>query len=284
MRDTSHRYEQSQVDVQDSASPGVGGRDRNGTDKTLGFITGTGFYELPNLKDVSPRLVRTPYGDVEITIGTWHDLQVGFLPRHGAQHTIAPSKINYRANLWGLHHIGVTSMFSVCVVGTVETDIKPGDIVLIDQFLDLTKGRRPDTFFDEEGELRHTDMTYPYSGELRSLVAEAGEHEGIDLVSVGTYACFEGPRFESSAEASMARLLGAHVVGMTGYPEVALARELGLELCALAVVSNYAPGVVGNTVSHEEVTAVTDAVSAKLFRLLDRVVQLFAATVEGHAR
>jgi purine nucleoside phosphorylase len=82
----------------------------------------------------------------------------------------------------------------------------------------------------------------------------------------------------------MARLLGAHVVGMTGYPEVALARELGLEFCALAVVSNYAPGVVGNTVSHEEVTAVTDAVSAKLFRLLDRVVQLFAATVEGHAR
>ena len=272
----------SHLEAQDSCSKGIGGRTRNGTGMTLGFITGTGFYELPGLKDMSPRLVRTPYGDVEITIGTWHERQVGFLPRHGARHTISPSRINYRANLWGLHHIGVTSVFSVCVVGTVQTDMKPGDIVLIDQFLDLTKGRRPDTFFDSEGELRHTDMTYPYSEKLRSLVAEAGEHESIDLVLTGTYACFEGPRFESSAEANMARLLGAHVVGMTGYPEVALARELGLEFCALALVSNYAPGVVGNTVSHEEVKQVTDAAASKLFRLLDRVVQLAATRENGH--
>ena len=279
MRETPRRNEQSQVESQDHDSPGVNGAGRN---TTLGFITGTGFYELPNLDDVRPRLVRTPYGDVEITVGTWHDCQVGFLPRHGAQHTIAPSKINYRANLWGLYHIGVTSVFSVCVVGSVRTDIGPGDIVLIDQFLDLTKGRRADTFFDGEGELRHTEMTYPYSRELSALVTQAGKDESIDILATGTYACFEGPRFESSAEANMARLLGAHVVGMTGYPEVCLARELGLEFCALAVVSNYAPGVVGNTVSHEEVTAVTNTVSAKLFCLLDRVVQIFAASGKGH--
>jgi len=247
---------------------------------TLGIITGTGFYELPSLLDISPLLVRTPFGDVQITGGTWHDRQVSFLPRHGTHHTVAPSRINYRANLWALHHIGVTSVLSVCVVGTVRADMKPGDIVLIDQFLDLTKGRRPDTFFDGEGELRHTDMTYPYSERLRSLAANAGEIEGITIVSTGTYACFEGPRFETAAEANMARLLGAHVVGMTGYPEVALARELGLEFCALAVVSNYAPGVAGNTVSQEEVKEVTEAVSAKLFRLLDRVVRLFAPLEE----
>jgi 5'-methylthioadenosine phosphorylase len=247
----------------------------------LGFITGTGFYQLPALKDVSSRPVQTPYGVVEITVGTWHSHRVGFLARHGPNHTIAPSKINYRANIWGLHGIGVTAVFSICVVGTVQADIGPGDIVLMDQFLDLTKGNRPDTFFDDEGELRHTDMTYPYSQRLRDMVSAAAKYEGIGVIPSGTYACFEGPRFETAAEASMARLLGAHVVGMTGYPEVALARELGLEFCAVAVVSNYAPGVVGNTVSHEEVTEATGAAAANLFRLLDRVVQLATHETEG---
>jgi len=250
----------------------------------LGFITGTGFYELPGLTDPSPQAVLTPYGEVEVTVGTWHSQKVGFLPRHGPRHTIAPSKINYRANIWGLHETGVSAVFSVCVVGALQPDMKPGDLVLIDQFLDLTKGRRPDTFFDAEGELRHTDMTYPYSERLRGLVIEAAEHEVIDLVPTGTYGCFEGPRFESSAEAGMARLLGAHVVGMTGYPEVVLARELGLEFCAIAVVSNYAPGVVGNTVSAEEVAQATEAASEKLFRLVDRVVQVAGAQLTGPGR
>ena len=243
----------------------------------LGFITGTGFYELPGLTNVSPQAVPTPYGEVEVTLGTWHSQRVAFLPRHGPNHTIAPSKINYRANIWGLREVAVDAVFSVCVVGALQLATKPGDLVLIDQFLDLTKGRRPDTFFDAEGKLRHTDMTYPYSKQLRSLVIEAAGRQGIDLIPAGTYGCFEGPRFESSAEAAMARLLGAHVVGMTGYPEVALARELGLEFCAIAVVSNYAPGVVGNTVSVDEVTQATGAASAKLFSLLDRVVQVIGA-------
>jgi len=239
----------------------------------LGFITGTGFYELPGITDPSPQVVATPYGEVEVTLGTWHAQRVGFLRRHGPEHTIAPSKINYRANIWGLREVDVDAVFSVCVVGALQPESKPGDLVLIDQFLDLTKGRRPDTFFDAEGELRHTDMSYPYSEQLRHQVTEAAGHEGIEIVPRGTYGCFEGPRFESSAEAAMARVLGAHIVGMTGYPEVVLARELGIEFCAIAVVSNHAPGVVGNTVSVEEVTKATEQASGKLFRLLDRVVQ-----------
>ena len=153
--------------------------------------------------------------------------------------------------------------------------MKPGDLVLLDQFLDLTKGKRADTFFDADGELRHTDMTYPYSEKLRSLVRAASEKEGVDLILTGTYGCFEGPRFETAAEANMARLLGAHVVGMTGYPEVALARELGLEFCAVAVVSNYAPGVVGNTVSVEEVTEATA-------QRIGEVVQLARPSSKAH--
>lgn len=238
----------------------------------LGFITGTGFYELPGMADCHPRTVTTPYGQVEVTLGTWHGREVGFLPRHGARHTIAPSKINYRANTWALRDLAAESVFSVCVVGALRPEARPGDLVLLDQFLDLTKGRRPDTFFDGDGEVRHTDMTYPYSERLRARVIEAAGREGIDIVETGTYGCFEGPRFESSAEAAMARLLGAHVVGMTGYPEVVLARELGLEFCAIAVVSNHAPGVVGNTVSVEEVVQASRDASARLFRLLGRVV------------
>ena len=243
----------------------------------LGFITGTGFYELPALVEAKARTVTTPYGEVALTLGNWHGQKVAFLPRHGAQHTVAPSRINYRANIWALREVGAQSIFSICVVGALQPETGPGGLVLLDQFLDLTKGRRPDTFFEGDGELRHTDMTYPYSERLRGLVIDVARQEGIDLVASGTYGCFEGPRFESSAEAAMARLLGAHVVGMTGYPEVVLARELGLEFCAIAVVSNYAPGVVGNTVSVEEVIAASKQASARLFRLLDRVVELAGA-------
>lgn len=247
----------------------------------LGIITGTGFYDLPALKRADSRSVSTPYGDVRVTVGMWHEIEVGFLPRHGTRHTIMPSSVNYRANLWGLHELGIDSVLSVCVVGSVDNSVKPGDIVVLDQFLDLTKGRRADTFFDREGEVRHTDMTYPYSERLRSVVLAAAADQGADVTPKGTYACFEGPRFESAAEAQMARLLGANVVGMTGYPEVALARELQLAFCALAVVSNFAPGIAGNMVSLEEVKQVTEAASCKLLGLLDRVVQRMADEEKG---
>ncbi|MGH9304960.1 MAG: MTAP family purine nucleoside phosphorylase, partial [Acidimicrobiales bacterium] len=202
--------------------------------------------------------------------------RAGFVPRHGSSHSVAPSKINYRANLWALHHIGVTRLITVCVVGSLREDLAPGGLLLVDQFLDLTKGRRADTFFDGPDEVCHTDMTYPYSSILRELLMAAGEREVIDLVPTGTYACLEGPRFETAAEARMARILGGDVVGMTGYPEVALARELDMEICTVAVVSNFAPGVAGNTVSVGDVVAETAAAADRLLRLLDTAVRMAA--------
>lgn len=240
---------------------------------TVGFITGTGFYQLPGLSDPKLEAVETPYGTVEATRGHWHDGEVAFLPRHGPSHTIAPSKINYRANIWALSSLGVTELFTVAVVGSLHEKLAPGRLVLVDQFIDLTKGKRPDTFFDE-GELRHADMTFPYSARLRELLVQIATERSVPLVPSGTYACFEGPRFETAAEATMAARLGGDVVGMTAYPEVALARELDIEICTVAVVSNYAPGVVGNTVSIEEVTAETASASAVLFTLLGRAVEL----------
>ncbi|MGH9292414.1 MAG: S-methyl-5'-thioinosine phosphorylase [Acidimicrobiales bacterium] len=242
--------------------------------KMTGFVTGTGFYELPALSGASLERVETPYGPVEVTLGIWHGERAGFVPRHGASHSVSPSKINYRANLWALHQLGASRLITVCVVGSLREDLAPGGLLLVDQFLDLTKGRRADTFFDGGDEVRHTDMTYPYSETLRGLLLAAGEHEAIELVRTGTYACLEGPRFETAAEARMARILGGDVVGMTGYPEVALARELDMEICTVAVVSNFAPGVVGNTVSVREVVAETASASERLLRLLDTAVRM----------
>ncbi|MGH9293628.1 MAG: MTAP family purine nucleoside phosphorylase [Acidimicrobiales bacterium] len=243
----------------------------------MGFITGTGFYELPTISGSSLERVETPYGPVEVTLGSWHGHRSGFVPRHGASHSVAPSRINYRANLWALHHLGVTRLITVCVVGSLREDLVPGGLLLVDQFLDLTKGRRADTFFDGADEVRHTDMTYPYSSALRELLLAAGEREKLALAPTGTYACLEGPRFETAAEARMARILGGDVVGMTGYPEVALARELDMEICTVAVVSNFAPGVVGNTVSVEEVLSETSTAAQRLLRLLDTAVSMAAA-------
>jgi len=239
----------------------------------IGFITGTGLYELPGLLAPETRPLETPYGGVEVTVGTWHERPVAFVPRHGPHHTVAPSRINYRANIWALGDLGVRELYTAAVVGSLRPEFGPGHLILLDQFIDLTKGRRADTFFDGEGDLRHVDVTYPYSERLRNLLLSIAQAAAIDLAPTGTYACFEGPRFESAAEAAMARTLGADVVGMTAYPEVVLARELGMEVCTVAVVSNYAPGTVGNTVSIEEVVAEADAASGRLFALLGQAME-----------
>jgi 5'-methylthioadenosine phosphorylase len=247
----------------------------------IGFITGTGLYQLPGLLTPEASALDTPYGKVEVTVGTWHGQRVAFVRRHGADHTVAPSRINYRANIWALGDLGVRELYTAAVVGSLRPDYGPGSLVLLDQFIDLTKGRRADTFFDGEDDLRHVDVTYPYSESLRGVILSIARDAGVEIAPTGTYACFEGPRFESAAEAAMARTLGGDVVGMTAYPEVVLARELGMEVCTVALVSNYAPGTVGNTVSIQEVVAEADAASSRLFVLLGRAVEAAGGSRPG---
>jgi 5'-methylthioadenosine phosphorylase len=147
--------------------------------------------------------------------------------------------------------LGVERIVGVCSVGSLRKGIKPGDFVLPDQFLDFTKGR-PDTFFEEEGEVVHTDVTEPYCPEMRERICSAPTG-GFRLHKKGTYVCTQGPRFETAAEIRMFKALGGDVVGMTGVPECVLARELGMCYACLAVATNYAAGIGPGPLSHEEV-------------------------------
>ncbi len=244
----------------------------------IGIIAGTGYYDLPGLMGRSERTVTTRWGDARVLTGRWHGVEIAFVARHGGDHSIQPAAINYRANVAALRDLGVEAVFAVNVVGSMLADRGPGSFVLVDDFIEFTTGRDC-TFFDGPGEVNHTDMTDVYDPGLRALLTHAAQLEGIDLADGATYVCTNGPRFETPAEIAMYVTLGADVVGMTGYPEVALAREAGLTYASVAVVSNPAAGTVEGAISHEEIWAMLDATKEPLFRLLARAVQLHATGV-----
>jgi 5'-methylthioadenosine phosphorylase len=218
----------------------------------LAIIGGTGFYEMAcaTLKEKKP--VDTKYG--RVTVFIYEDGAGGefaFLPRHGEGHAYAPHRINYRANIMALSLLGVERIIGICSVGSLRKNIGPGDFVLVDQFLDFTKSR-PNTFFDEEGHVVHTDVTEPYCADMGGSILSV-RSPGVRLHPKGTYVCAEGPRFETAAEIKMFAALGGDVVGMTGVPECVLARELGICYACIAVVTNYAAGITDEPLSHSEV-------------------------------
>ncbi|GAA5234731.1 S-methyl-5'-thioinosine phosphorylase [Verticiella sediminum] len=210
------------------------------------IIGGTGFYRMTGMAATRRQVVRTPYGQASgaLTFGRIDDCaEVVFLNRHGYGHTLAPHLINYRANLWALREVGVRQVIAVASAGSLVEDIAPGSLVLPDQLIDYTSGRAH-TFVDSsEAPVVHVDMTEPYTASLRVEMLRAAQACGVRVTDGGTYACTQGPRLETAAEVRRLRNDGCDLVGMTGMPEAALARELGLEYCALNVVSNYAAGV-----------------------------------------
>lgn len=242
----------------------------------LAFITGSGFYDLPAVSHREERVVDTPYGDVAVTVGRWDGTTVGFLPRHGRDHSVAPQQIDYRGNVRALHELGARAILATAVSGGINEAYQPGDLVLIDDFLDWTTGR-PSTFFDQPGQVRHTDMTEPYDPGLRTVLTEAAAAQGIRLHDGGTYVCTNGPRFETRAEIRAARSLGADLVGMTGVPEVALAVELGIPYASVGVISNPAAGLADRDISLDEIMAVLDGAREPLLALFGRAVQLWSA-------
>lgn len=246
----------------------------------LAFITGSGFYDLPSVTDRDERRVATPHGTVRVTVGRWGPAQVAFLPRHGADHRLAPQQIDYRANIWALRELGARAIVATAVSGGIARHLAPGELVLIDDFLDWTTGRAA-TFFDQPGEVRHTDMTQPYDPALRDLLRRAADVEGLALHDGGTYLCTNGPRFETRAEIRAAAALGADLVGMTGYPEVALAVEAGIPYASVGVISNPAAGLAERDISLDEIMAVLDGVKAPLLALFGRLVELWSAGSGG---
>ena len=237
----------------------------------VGIIAGTGFYELPGLTDAERLTVSTDWGEAHAMTGRWHGRRIVFVPRHGGDHSIPPSAINYRANIAAMADLGATAILAVSVVGSMVPERGTGSFLLLDDYLEFTTGRAA-TFFDQPGQVVHTDMTVPYDPRLRAVLAVAADAEHIDVAQTATYVCTNGPRFETPAEIRMYAQMGGSVVGMTGYPEVALAREAGIPYAGIAVVANMAAGMFDGEISHEEVSAALEATKEPLFALLGRAV------------
>lgn len=242
----------------------------------LAIIGGSGLTTLSNL-DVSHReVVRTPYGEASgaLVFGEICGQPAVFLARHGYGHTIPPHMVNYRANLWALHHHKVSGVISVASVGSIRADLNPGDIVLPDQIIDYTWGRKS-TFFDGMGSaVTHVDFTEPYDAALSRRIAVAAEELGLAIAVGGVYAATQGPRLESAAEINRFERDGADLVGMTGMPEAVLARELGLPYAAINVVANHAAGrgSSSNGIRFESLEHVLQEAMGRVRSIIERVV------------
>ena len=205
----------------------------------VGIIGGTGVYDPEIFEDVKEVKVYTPYGETSdlISIGYLEGRKVAFLPRHGKMHTIPPHRINFRANIWALRELGVERIVAPAAVGSLREDYKPGDFVIVDQFIDRTK-KRLDTFY-EGGRICHISAADPFCPELRKIFYEGAVRLGLRVHEKGTYVCIEGPRFSTRAESKLFRSWGADIIGMTLYPECILAREAQICYVSVSMVTDY---------------------------------------------
>jgi 5'-methylthioadenosine phosphorylase len=243
----------------------------------LAIIGGSGLTQLSSLEVGKRKVFRTPYGDPSgpLTFGRIGKCEVVFLARHGYGHTIPPHEVNYRANLWALREAGSDAIVSVASVGGIRNDIWPGTLVLPHQIIDYTWGRAS-TYFEGPGQpVNHIDFTEPYSRVVRERILKAAAAIGERITDGGVYAATQGPRLESAAEINRLERDGADLVGMTGMPEAALARELGLEYAAIAVVANYAAGRGDSehAISLDKITAILDEAMGRVRRVIAKVCE-----------
>lgn len=241
----------------------------------IGVFGGSGFYSF--LDDVEEVKMETPYGapSDSVMLAKVGNRRVAFLPRHGRNHSIPPHKINYRANAWVMKELGVRRIFGPCAAGSLKADIPPGTFVLADQFVDRTKGRA-DTFF-EGPEVRHVSAADPYCPEMRKILYEVGEAQGLPIRPAGTMVVIQGPRFSTRAESRFYAAQGWDVIGMTQYPEAILARELGICYANISMVTDYDAGLEDDPdilpVTHEQVLKVFNENIGRLKDLLLQAIQ-----------
>ncbi|MEM2121798.1 MAG: S-methyl-5'-thioadenosine phosphorylase [Candidatus Woesearchaeota archaeon] len=211
---------------------------RNSVER-IGIIGGTGVYDSSLLKNSENVKVNTPYGSPSdlITIGEFMGKKIAFIPRHSAKHTINPTKVNYRANIYALKELGVTRIISITAVGSLKEEIKPGDFVFTDQFVDFTKFRK-NTFYEGQ-KVAHISIPKPFCEEIRNILINTAKQLNYDFHEKGTCVVIEGPRFSTIAESEMFRKLGFDTINMTMVPEVILARELGMCYANISMVTDY---------------------------------------------
>jgi 5'-methylthioinosine phosphorylase len=241
----------------------------------LAIIGGTGLTRLAHLEIEGREKVTTPYGDpsAELIFGRLHEQNLVFLARHGDPHVNPPHKVNYRANIWALKQAGVVGILAVAAVGGIRADMVPGRIAVPDQIIDYTYGRAHTFFEDDLEHVTHIDFTQPYSPWLREKLLNAARVAGVAAVDGGVYGCTQGPRLETAAEIVRLERDGCDLVGMTGMPEAALARELDLAYACCAVVANWAAGKQAGEITLEEIEANLRGGMADLAAILQHWVQ-----------
>ncbi|RJQ29071.1 MAG: S-methyl-5'-thioadenosine phosphorylase [Peptococcaceae bacterium] len=241
----------------------------------IGVFGGSGFYQF--LDGVEEIKVETPYGPPSdrIALAEIKGKKVAFLPRHGKEHDLPPHVINYRANVYAMYKLGVKRIIGPCAAGSLQTGVKPGDFVVCDQFVNLTRERR-DTFYDGPV-TTHISAADPYCPELRKLVIAEGKKLGIAMHPQGTVVIIQGPRFSTRSESRWFQKMGWEVINMTQYPENILARELEICYVNISLITDYDVGLEGQEdiapVSHEEVIRVFEANNERLRSLLYAVIE-----------
>ncbi len=242
----------------------------------LAIIGGSGLSRLATLEVTERRAARTPYGEPSgvLMFGRIGGKPVVFLARHGHAHTIAPHEVNYRANIWALRDAGAARIVSVASVGGIRKEYGPGALVVPDQLIDYTWGRASTFFEGPDQPVTHVDFTHPYSEAVRDAILQAGVDCGERLFNGGTYAATQGPRLETAAEINRLERDGADLVGMTAMPEAVLARELGLDYGAIAVVVNQAAGRGSSAggIDLVEIEAVLQQAMVRVCRIIEALL------------
>ncbi len=244
----------------------------------IAVIGGTGLTEPHFLNDLQIQQVSTPYDQqsVRVLLGSLDGKQVAFLPRHGHGHKVPPHKINYRANLWALQKVGVTAVIGINAVGGIHSETGPGRLAVPSQIIDYTWGREHTFFAEGLDAVTHIDFTQPYDANLRALLIDnAGT---TALWPEGVYGCTQGPRLESAAEVQRLLRDGCDMIGMTGMPEAALARELGMAYACLALSVNWAAGLTDELITMEAIEKVLRAGIDEAVELLCRALRQYNLT------
>jgi 5'-methylthioinosine phosphorylase len=247
----------------------------------LAVIGGSGLSNLENLEITRRQVLRTPYGEPSspATFGHLGGVEIVFLARHGNGHTLAPHEINYRANMWALKELGVEEVIAVNSVGGISASAAPGQLIVPDQIIDYTSGRKHTFHEGADQPVVHIDFTWPFDEKVRQILLQSAQAAEIPVHQGGVYAATNGPRLESAAEITRIERDGGTLVGMTGMPEAALARELSLPYAMLAVVANWAAGK-GDSAQQivlEDIVAILDAGLIKVRRIIEHRASRLAA-------
>lgn len=241
----------------------------------LALIGGSGLTRLEGLSVDRHEAMSTPYGDpsTALTHGRYAGRDILFLPRHGHPHAIPPHRVNYRANIQALKEAGAGRILAVNAVGGITADMAPPRLVIPDQIIDYTWGRQHSFFEDGQDAITHIDFTRPYAGPLRDTILKATLTAGIAVIDGATYGATQGPRLETAAEIRRLQQDGCDIVGMTGMPEAALAREMEMDYASICVVVNWAAGKSDETITMDAIRANLDNGMADALRLIEETIK-----------